>query len=109
MTERTSNWLQQWLSPHVIISVIGFLALLGGGWVQLGGVVAQVATLNTEVASLKTALLVTAKDSAIETTKLQDEVRSANHRIDSLERFREAQTDYNAATMSTLAVLKKGN
>lgn len=40
--------------------------------------------------------------------RYQERVANLLARVESLERFREAQNDYNASTMATLAVLKKG-
>ena len=102
MTDRAKEWLSQWLSPGVIMGVLGWLVIVVGAWYRLSTLEATVINLATEV---KASAHVTqeAKEEAI---RLQERMGTALARIDSLERSREAQTDYNAATMSQLAVLK---
>lgn len=104
MSDTAKDYLKQWLTPGVIMGLIGWLALGAGAWFRLSAVEKQLIELSGDVrASTKAD-----QEAAIQTVRYQEKVSNLIARIESLERFREAQTDYNASTMTTLAVLKKG-
>lgn len=104
MTDRAQEYFRQWLSPGVIMALLGWLVLGAGAWFRLSALEDKLAQLSADVqASTKAD-----QDAARETVRYQERVANLLARVESLERFREAQNDYNASTMATLAVLKKG-
>jgi hypothetical protein len=103
MTERTKEWIAQWLSPPIIMGILGWLVLAFGAWYRLGTLEGAFVKLSIDVQTL----IHSNQEAEKESIRTQDKVSNAMARIESLERFREAQTDYNASTMAALAVLKK--
>lgn len=105
MTETTRDYIKQWLSPGVIMGLIGWLAIAAGAWFRLSALEAKFTQLSADVRESTRA----DQEAALQTVRYQEKVANLIARIESLERFREAQNDYNANTLSTLAVLKKGS
>lgn len=104
MSDAARDFLKAWLSPGVIMGLIGWLALAAGAWFRLSALERGFTQLAADVRLSTQA----DQEAALQTVRYQEKVANLIARIESLERFREAQNDYNASTMSTLAVLKKG-
>lgn len=104
MTDSLKEWGKQWLSPGVIMGILGWAVLAVGVWYRVEALEGAIVRLSTDVKASTQAH----QEAEKESIRLNDQVGFLKSRLESLERFREAQTDYNAATMSTLAVLKKG-
>ena len=97
------DYWRQWLSPGIVLSVLGWGVLLVGAWFRLEGVERKIVELSVDVKAATSANQSAEKESV----RYQERLGNLLSRVESLERFREAQSDYNASTMSTLAVLKK--
>lgn len=104
MSDAARDYFKQWMTPGVIMGLIGWLALGAGAWFRLASLETKFSQLSADVRASTQA----DQEAALQTVRYQEKVANLIARIESLERFREAQTDYNASTMSTLAVLKKG-
>lgn len=103
MTERVSEYWRQWLSPGIVMGVIGWLLLLVGAWYRLSALEGKF----SELSSIVTKAAEANQEAEKESIRYQEQLRNLETRLGALERFRDAQTDYNASTMATLAVLKK--
>lgn len=105
MSDAARDYFKQWLSPGVLMGLILWLLSVSGAWFRLESLENKFVQLSADVRASTQA----DQEAAKETVRYQEKVANLIARIESLERFREAQSDYNASTMSTLAVLKKGS
>lgn len=100
-TEATKDYLRQWASPGVVMGLVAWLVIGVGAWYRLSSLEGKFADLSTDVR----AATKSNQEAEKESIRLQADLKNALVRIESLERFRDAQQDYNASTMTSLAVL----
>lgn len=103
MTERARDWFQSWLTPGVLINVIGFLLLLGGGWVRLERLEKQVEKAQDQIESLQVNGRNDAQNWALELVRYQERVSALSDRLRSLETFKIDQEQINTGLFSRIA------
>lgn len=99
MTERTREWFHQWLTPPVLINLIGFVLVIGGAWVRLGALEIQVADLKTQIVGSQTA----AQDYAKELVRLQEKIVALGDRLHIVETFKVDQEQINVRVFAGLS------
>lgn len=104
MNEHAKEYWRQWLSPGVVMGLVGWALLAIGAWYRLTALENKFVDLSTQVERATSAN----QQAKEETIRYQEQLKNALARIDSLERFKDAQGDYNTSFMTSLAVLKKG-
>lgn len=121
LTERMKDSVKAWLTPGLIIQMVGILLMLGGAWAvstyrldhqdaryqELKSAIAdqgkaikdQVDELRAEVREVKNA--------QADVVRAQERMEALKGRVDILERFTEAQTQFNAMLAARVARLER--
>lgn len=112
MTEKSREYWQQWLTPGVIINFVAVLILIGGAWVRLSSLEAQVTKMQGQIEALQVANQATqttnqaaTQSAAIELVRYQERVATQAARISVLEDFKNTQEQVNVRVFSTLSKL----
>lgn len=101
MTERAKSYFQQWLSPGVILGVIGWIFLLGVGSNRLASLEITIGELKTAIAASTAAN----QSATVELVRTQERLASANSRLAVLEEKMANQEQINVRIFSGLAKL----
>ena len=99
--DTVKEYLKQWLSPGVILGVVGWIFLLGVASVRLS-------SLETQVAELKATIVDGAKDSrdaTVELVRYQERINFLTSRVQQVEDFKTVQEQVNVRVFSGLAKL----
>lgn len=105
MTERTRDWLQQWLNPHTLITLVSFVLLLGGAWFRLGAVEKQLEALQAQSTTSQTATQATVQAATTELVRYQERISAMGDRVRVLEQKASDQESINVRVFSGLSKL----
>ncbi len=101
MSETAREYLKQWLSPGVILGIIGWIFLLGVGSNRLSGLEAKVGELQAAIQASTAAN----QSATVELVRYQERVASLAARLAQVEDFKTTQEQINVRVFSTLSKL----
>lgn len=101
MNDRVRDYFQQWLSPGVILGVIGWIFLLGVGSNRLASLEAKMGELKAEISASTSAN----QSATVELVRYQERVASLAGRLAVLEEKMANQEQINTRVFSGLAKL----
>lgn len=101
MTEKAVEYLKQWLSPGIILGVLGWIFLLGVASMRLNGLESKVVELQAAIEKSTMAN----QDATVELVRYQERVASLGGRLAVLEEKMANQEQINVRVFSGLAKL----
>lgn len=101
MAERIAEYFKQWLSPGVVLGIIGWIFLLGVGSNRLAGLEVQFAKLQATVEAAAQAN----QTATVELVRYQERVAALQARLALVEDFKITQEQVNVRVFSTLSKL----
>lgn len=110
MTERSREWMGEWLKPSIIIQFILFILLCGGFYASFHALEREVASLHSTMAELQKSqnvasmdLLKASGDSKVELVRYQEEIKALGDRLQLVEKFVVDQNQINTGLFTRLA------
>jgi len=101
MGDRAMEYLKQWISPGVILGVVGWIFLLGVASMRLNGLETKVGELQAAIEKSTTAN----QTATVELVRYQERVSSLGGRISVMEEKMANQEQINVRVFSGLAKL----
>lgn len=101
MPEKVIEYFKQWLSPGIVLGIIGWVFLLGVGSNRLEGLEKQVAELQVAIS----ASTVSNQNATVELVRYQERIASLTARLAQIEDFKTTQEQINVRVFSGLAKL----
>jgi hypothetical protein len=99
--EKVIEYFKQWLSPGIVLGIIGWVFLLGVGSNRLEGLEKQVAELQVAIS----ASTVSNQNATVELVRYQERIASLTARLAQIEDFKTTQEQINVRVFSGLAKL----
>lgn len=103
MTERTKDWFQLWLTPGVLINVIGFIALIATALVRLNSLEVQVGKAQDQISALQLTGQTSAQAATLELVRYQERVSALSERLRTVETFKTDQEQINTGLFTRIA------
>lgn len=83
MSEAAKEYAKQWISPGVIMGILGWLVLLGGAWYRLTALEGKVADLSADVKASTRA----DQEAEKEAVRYQENVKYLTNELDKAQRI----------------------
>lgn len=114
MTERTRDWWQAWTSPSVIITLAGFLVMIGVSRNQLTQIQVQLDDTQAQVARLQESGIKTAATVSdqlgqyrVDLAHYQEKVAALSQRLELVEKFSVDQNQINTGLFSRISKMER--
>ena len=105
MSERVMEYFKQWLSPGVVLGIIGWIFLLGVGSNRLSGLESQVGELKKTIQDSTAESTKSNTQATVELVRYQERVAAMQARLAVLEDKVSTQEQINVRVFSTLSKL----